>query len=191
MASKVQIVNRALARLAQARLTSLDDNTQAGKLANDIYEDVAEETMSEACWTSTLRRATLAQSSTTPAFGYDYQYQLPTNPKCLRVIKINECKPGDIDYRIEGDKLLTNESTASILYVAHITDSESYDIDLRQAIIWRLVIEMAYMYTGQSKVVVALVDKAEKKIAQLISLNSLQGAREIINSDTFVDARYE
>lgn len=191
MASKIQIINRALSRLAQARITSLDDNTQAAKLADAIYDQVAEDIMARACWPSVLARASLAQDTDTPTWGFDYQYQLPTDPKCLRVIKVNEGKPGIIEYKIEGNKLLTDESTIDILYISFIDDTESYDSDLRQAITWGLVAEMVYPFAGQQDAAAKLADMAEKKIESLVSLASLQGSREIINSDDFVDARYE
>ena len=114
MASKVQIANRALTRLGRSRITAFSDNTDSAKLIDAIYEDVAEDVMSMGQWPSVVNRATLAQVATNPNHGYDHQYQLPTDPKCLRVLTLDEAKPGDNHYSIEGDKLLTDLDTVKI-----------------------------------------------------------------------------
>jgi hypothetical protein len=189
MASKVEICNLALSRLATNRITSLSDNTIEAKQCNAIYDEVADDVMSLGPWPSTITRATLAQTATTPTYEYTYEYQLPTLPKCLRVLRINEQKAGDIDFQIEGDKLLTDEATVDIKYIGRVTDTEQYDSYLKQAIVWRLVAEMAYKFTGQASVTTTLVTTAEQRIDQLLNIASGQGSNEDLPSDIFTDIR--
>jgi hypothetical protein len=189
MASKIQICNLALTRLSASRIISLDDNTVESNDCNAIYDLIAEEVMSFGSWMSVRRRAELALSSDTPTYEYTYSFQLPTNPKCLRVISINESKPGDVDFTIEGDKLLINDSTVAIRYLAYITNTESYDIYLRQAIVDRLVAELIYSKTGQLTAYKAALEYYQTHARDLLAQSAIAGSAENINSDTFIDAR--
>lgn len=189
MASKVKICNRALTRLGQARITSLSDDTAPARACNAIFDDVAEDVISMGSWPSATFRASLAQSATTPEWGYDYQYQLPTDPKCLSVISINECKPGLIDHRIENGYLLTDETSVDIKYIGYIDNTESYDTYLKQAIAWALTAELAYSMQGKDSAAEKMTAYAEKKIQALLAEASVQGSNDQFTSDSFIDIR--
>lgn len=189
MASQVQICNFALSRLASDRIISLSDQTKAAKECNAIYDIVAEITMSTGPWPSCTKRTTLAQSSTTPDFGFTYQYQLPTDPKCLKVLAINECKLGDYAYAIENGYLLTDLTSVSIQYIMRLTNTEDYDVFLMQAVIEALTAELSYRFTGQSSISKDLTERAEKKIMDLLNQAGVQGSSSDLPSDTFVDIR--
>lgn len=189
LSSKVQICNRALSKLGAGRITSLSDGTKSAKECNAIYDDVAEEVMSMGRWPSVVNRATLAQSTTTPDFEYSYQYALPTNPRCLRILEINELRAGDVKYSVEGGFLLTDEPTVSIKYLGRIVDPEQYDIYLRKAIIFQLVADLAYVFTGQATVAEKMTGLAEAKIADLLNMACVQGSSREIPSDQLIDVR--
>jgi len=55
----------------------------------------------------------LAQVAQKPLFGYDYAYQLPVDPKLIRIIRKNSPRN---DYSILEDKLYTDDKTVEILY---------------------------------------------------------------------------
>lgn len=189
MASKVKICNRALLRLAQSSITDLTEDTVSARRCNLIYDDVAEDIMALA-WPSNTFRATLAQSADAPDWGYAYKYQLPTDPKCLTVLKINEAKPGELDYRIENGYLLTDELTVELLYAGFLSNSESYDNFLKQAIIWSLTAELAYITLASSSAADKIAEKAAKEIKNLLALSGVQGSNDSFSSDSFIDTRY-
>lgn len=189
MASKVEIVNRALTRLGQQRITSLSDNTGIAKAVNAVFDDLAEDVMSMGPWPSCVTRATLAQLVAAPEYEYTYQYQLPTSPKLLRILNVNDAKPGAVDYRIEGDKLLTDENSIKIKYIGSISDTESYDVYLKQAIIAALEAELAYFSTGNKAGAESLRKGAEAKIMDLLSSASMMGSNDDLPSDDYIDVR--
>ncbi len=189
MASQVEIANMALSNLGADRIVSLSDNTVSAKEVSARYNIIADMVMSMGAWPSVKRRAELAQLDVTPEFGFSYAFQLPTNPKCLRVLRLNECRLGEIPYSVEGDTLLCNDATVSILYAARLDNTESYDIFLMQAIIAQLTISMAYKFTGQSKVTEGLILKFEKDVTRLLGLASSQSSSERLPSDDYLDAR--
>src|SRR5690606_20524843 len=187
--SKVQICNLALTRIAAARIIDLGDNTTEAKDCNAIYDLIAEEVMSMGNWPSVRARASLVQLSTIPTFEFTYAYRLPTDPKFLKLIYINESKPGDIRYAIEGNALLCNESSVKIKYLALLSNTEQYDIYLRQAIVDRLAAELSYSRTGQLSLYQEALTYANRHAADLLAQAGAQDSAEFTNSDTFIDIR--
>lgn len=189
MASKVQICNIALARLGASRITSLTDNTAEAKLCNLLFNDIADLVMVEGSWSTTIRRASLNLTSNTPAFGYTSEFQLPTNPFCLKLLSINDVTPGDEDYRIEGDKLLANITSMKVRYIARITDTQSYGPFLTQAIISRLTAELAYSITGQANAAERWMQQYELDVRKGLANDGQQGSNEQTVSPDLLNVR--
>lgn len=189
MSSKVQICNLALAMLGAARITSLSDNTTEAKLCNTLFDDLADEVMIESPWASTVRRAVLAQTTNDPTYGFDEEYQLPTNPFCLRVLSINNEAAGVIPFSIESDKLLISADAVSIKYIARITDTQSYGTALTRAMVARLAAELAYPITGSAAVSSQMYEKYEFILRRMLAIDGKQGSAEIITATTLTDIR--
>lgn len=189
MASKVQICNLALAKIGAARITSLTDGTESANLCNTIYDDIAEEVMMEGPWASTLTRTSLARTTNTPSFEYTYEFQLPVSPNCLKVLKVNDLVEGDIDFRIEGDKLLCNESSVKILYISYLTDTQSYGTSLKRAITSRLAAELAYPITGNASLVAELARQYERDVDRGLADSTSQGSNDTVVSDDLTEVR--
>lgn len=154
MASTVEICNRALSKLGQIRITSLTDNNKAAKACNQAYEYVRDSVLRAHVWNCTVSRAQLAPLSTTPAFGFDYEYQQPSD--CIKVVEV------DTSYQwvVEGRKILTDQGTTlDIRYQVREEDPNQYDSLLQEAIAARLAYELAEELTqSNSKKEAALND---------------------------------
>lgn len=189
MTSQVQICNLALSRLGASTITSLTDNTTEAKLCNTFFTDLADEVMVEGSWSSTITRASLARTTNTPAFGYTYEFQLPVDPKCLKVLSIDEEQSGSVDYRIEGDKLLSNESTMKIRYIARLTDTEDWDAFLQRAFISRLASELAYPLTGDARKAEAEFERYQLFVQQGLAQDGQQGSKDSVVATDLIDVR--
>lgn len=189
MSSKVQICNLALVRLSGNRITSLTESTATAQLCNILYDDIADEVMMEGAWTSATVRTELALTSNTPSYGYTYEYQLPTNPKFLKILEVDEATAGQIPYRIEGDKLLTDETTMKIKYIGRVDDPQSYDVQLRRALITRLTAELAYPVTGQASSQQAWFQKYRQDVQSGLATDGQQGSNQTTWSSTLHDVR--
>ncbi len=189
MASKVAICNMALQRVSADRITSLTDGTESANACNAIYDIVADEVMVEAGWTTAVRRSTLAQTATTPDFGFTYEYQLPVDPKCLLVLDVYSLSSIPIEYRIEGDKLLTDEIEVSIRYVGRITSPDAYGPFLTRAIVSRLAMELAYKNAGSLGMRQQLRDEYMSDLAEAISGDGTQGTPDEIFPDKYIRDR--
>jgi hypothetical protein len=179
----------ALARLGAARITALTDNTAEAKLCNLLFDETADLVMVEGSWATTIKRASLNATTNTPAYGFTTEFQLPTDPFCLKVLQINDITPGDEEYRIEGDKLLANISTMKVKYIGRLTDTQAYGPFLTQAIITRLTAELAYPITGQASVADRWFQQYERDVQKGLANDGQQGSNELTVSPDLTDVR--
>lgn len=189
MASKVQICNMALSRLGANNIVSLGDNTPEAKLCSTLFDDLARRVMINGSWTSTIKRASLAKTTNTPAFGYDNEFQLPVDPKCLKVLDINEDVPGDNPYQIEGDKLLTDDSTCKIRYIAELTDTQSYGPMLTEAIEILLASYLAIPITGNRTLAAELKKEYAEILMNNLAVDNQQGTKQEVVSTDLTEVR--
>ena len=189
MASKVEICNSALQRVGATRITALTDGTEEAVSCNTIYDIIADEVMSSGAFSSTVRRVALAQTATTPVYEFTYEYQLPVDPKCLKVLSIDGATPSSIPYAVEGDKLLTDETTVNIKYVTRLSSTESYGPYLTKAIISRLASELAYRFAGTQSLKDSLMAQYQLDLATALAEDSLQGVSDPMYIGTLIEDR--
>lgn len=119
-----------------------------------MFQPTVDELLEDHDWNFAEARATLTQDSSTPDFGpWSYQYTLPTSPaKCLKVRTLNKSDtyPAGQPFTTEGDKLLTDQTTASIVYTKQVTDTAQFTPQFRLCVEFALAmrLDMA-LYEGK------------------------------------------
>ena len=191
MATEVSICSNALRKLGDSPIASLTEDTERARLCNALYEPARDPLLRSHAWNFAITRASLAQISSTPAFEYSYQYALPTDPFCLRVLKMEF---DDYEFKIEnvagqGRVLLTNEGTANIIYIARITDPKLFDSIFVDTLIAKLASEMAYPVTNSAALQKEMERVYKLKLTEARSIDSTEGFTDDIISDTFTDFR--
>lgn len=144
----VKICNLALVALGANPIMSMTEDCEEARKLNLIYVSIVKDLLRAHPWNFASDRSSLAQLSEKPPFGFSFYYQLPTN--CLRAIEVNE-NP-QINFVVEGRKLLCDEETVDLKYVAYIKDSTQYDPNFVTLLAARLAAEIAYPIT-QSRTV--------------------------------------
>jgi hypothetical protein len=193
MASVVSICNNAIIKVGGKLITSLNDATNEAKVCRTLYEDVRNAVFREHPWNCITDRKVLNELSTTPEFGFDHQYQLPTD--CVRVLTLNDERfplirngmvyPG-LDqkrFRIEGRKILTDEGEAKILYISKVDDPNQYDPLLLEAVATRLAAEIAYPVTRNASLVTQMWNNYHSKFGIGRSVDGMEGTLDGFESD--------
>jgi len=189
MPSKVDICNMALSRIGAATITSLTQGTRESKLCNTFFNTLAERAMIQGSWTSTITRAELAQTTNTPVFGYAYEYQLPVDPKCLKILGVNEWCPGEVKYVREGDKILTDSDTLSIRYIALLTNTEDYGTGLTEAVEILLASYLAKPLATDPQVSERLRQEYFEIVANNLAIDNQQGSQQVIHLNDSISVR--
>ena len=193
MASVVQICNSALNQLGASSITALTENSKNARICNERYETVRDAVYRSHPWNCLVKRVQLAQDSDTPAWGFSYQYTLPSD--CLRVLQI---KDYNSDYKIEGRKLLIDESEVYLIYLAMESDVNQLDILLRETISACLAQDIAYAITSNLQVAKLMAEKYQAKLSEARHTDASEGYNtdpnlaptdQIITED-FINSRY-
>tara|TARA_R100000808_G_scaffold899_11_gene4256 strand:+ start:378 stop:983 length:606 start_codon:yes stop_codon:yes gene_type:complete len=201
MASKVDIANFALNSIGATTISSLSENTKAAIVINQRFDSVRDSVFRSHPWNSLITRATLSQDSSAPNFGYTYQYVLPTDPYCLRVLEFSNgtltypmdnmtSTDGSPVFVIEGRKLLTNEGTVKIKYIGQVTDTTQYDSSLIDTLAARLAHEVCYAITGSTSLTNTTYSLYQEKLKEARFVDATEGAPQRIEASDFIEARF-
>ena len=191
MATEVSICSNALRKLGDDPITSLTEDTERARLCNAFYNTARDSLLRSHPWNFAITRASLTRLSSTPAYGFAYQYALPTDPYCLRVL---EMEYQDYIFKIEnlateGRVLLSDESTAKILYVGRITDTSLFDSLFVDTLTAHLSVKLAYPITNSTSLQLQMHKLYQAKLSEARSVDGQEGFIDDLVSDTFTDFR--
>jgi hypothetical protein len=183
MASVIQVANRALTKLGSARITSLSDDVKAARSISSCFEDLRDDELRAHRWQFAMKRTTLAALSTAPAFGYNYQYALPSD--FLRIDMVDDRFPAAImdnyidaeylEWTLEGNVILTDiAAPLKLRYIAQITDPTYWDENFREALASRLAMEIAEDLTQSESKKASAAKDYDRAIRQAIRINSIE-----------------
>ena len=191
MATEVSICANALRRLGDDPIVSLTDDTERARLCNAFYSEARDDVLRSHPWNFSITRQQLSQLSATPLYQYSYQYALPTDPYCLRVL---EMEYSDYVFKIEhlagtGRVLLTDEGTAKIIYIARVTDTAQFDSLFIDTLTAKLSVDLAYPVTGSVQLQQNMQKLFEAKLREARSVDGQEGFIDDLVSPTFTDFR--
>ena len=189
-ASEVSIANEALLLLGANTITSFDDDDSNAVLVDRFYHTERDAILRSHRWNCAIETANLASLSATPIIDWEYQFTLPVDPYCLRVLDVRTVT-GDIylDFAIQGRKILTQESTIDITYIKRVEDPSSFDALLYQTIVFRLAWKLAFPITRPHTVMTHMGTMYEAVAREARAIDSQEGTPEIIETDTLTDVR--
>tara|TARA_R100000655_G_scaffold66455_1_gene104950 strand:+ start:493 stop:1089 length:597 start_codon:yes stop_codon:yes gene_type:complete len=198
MPSVVDICNEAMDLLGAATITALTENSKEARLCNRRFETVRDSVLRAHPWNIAITRAALPKDSDAPAFGFTSQFTLPTDPFCLRVLSFfnsnvdSEIAAYDtqVMFKVEGRKILSDEDTCQIVYIARVEDTELFDSLLSSSIAHKLASETAYAITGSTSVAQGMQQLYELRLREARSIDAMEGMPDKIIADDFVNIRF-
>lgn len=197
--SDVAIANLALTKLGDLRITSLSENTKPAREVNAVYTMLRDKLQRRYVWNFCKARTSLAALSDTPEFGFDYQYQLPSD--CLRVLQVGEFFPppsladyvgsSSAEYAIEGRRILSNDDGPLYLrYLARVEDPTQFDPAYDDAFAWLIAMNLADALAQASAAKQQLLAQGFKDaIREAVTANAIENPPEQLADDTWLLAR--
>lgn len=161
-ANDTTICNLALSKFGSKRIQSLDDASPEARACKLNYGPTRDEVLRAQRWNFATQRVTLSRLSGAPPFGWSAWYQLPTD--CLRVLQLNgwESHEQRDRWEVEGSRLLTDQDTAQIQYIARITDGNLYDASFIKAFACKLAAEICRPLMGSNAMAGDLLSEYER-----------------------------
>jgi|TARA_Y100000310_G_scaffold245393_1_gene250357 hypothetical protein len=193
MASVVEICNSALNQLGAASITALTDNSKNARLCNERYSTVRDAVYRSHPWNCLIKRQSLAQDTATPAWGFSYQFTLPSD--CLRILGLDAYNQ---NHKVEGRKILCDEAIIKIVYIAQITDPNEMDVLLRETIGAGLASDIAYAITANLQVAKLMNEKYRFKLSEARHADASEGYNtdpevgpvDQILTEDYINSRY-
>ncbi len=181
--SAVQICNNALIKLGANTITSLSDDTKPARLCNKIYTVLRDDLLRSHPWNFAIGRSSLAQLVDAPAFGFSFQYQLPSDS--LRVLRLND---SHTPYRIEGRKLLTDSNTVNLIYIKQVTDEAQFDSNYSNILALRIAAQLAYVITNSVRLSESLKQEYRLELNRAKMHDAQEDSIYILETDTFTNS---
>ena len=191
MASVVNICNSALNLIGASTISALTEDTKNARLCNQRYEPVRNRVFRGHNWNCLIKRVQLAANSTDPVMEYAKSYALPSD--CLRVLKIHngttDSIASDLDYKIEGKNIVTDQTTVYLVYIALDTDPNNYDAYLREAISHQLAADLAYAITNNATLANNYMTRADERLREARFIDATENSLDTVEANEFTNAR--
>jgi hypothetical protein len=189
MATKTEIINKALTLIGAAPITNIDDDSNNARVMSRVYESSLRSVLGECKWNFATKRALLTASTYTFDWydtGETYVYVKPSD-----MIRIFGLSSPSASYREEGDYIISDTQSLGVRYVYYNDIPSKYPAYFVDALVDRLASDIAFMIVNSS----SLGDKY-KNLYESVSLqkatmmNSQTGTQQTIQDDAWELSRY-
>ena len=184
----------ALGRLGAKRLNDLDTDSSIEAIhARLQYEQTRDALLRSHWWRFASARAELSQDTSSPAFEWDYQFQLPSDFLRMKHLHEDNFSPEQIttaSYALEGNLLLTNNDEANIRYIKQVTDVTEFDPLFIEALVLQLAVKLVMPLTQDANLRHELNLELEPVMAKIRTIDR-QETNTVRRDDrhTWADAR--
>jgi hypothetical protein len=151
MTTDVDVCNLALARLGDARITSLSDGSAQASYCTVFYSHTLKELQTDYDWQFCRKLAT-ATATAAPAFGYSAAYTLPAD--FLRLLRVNGIDEDENfgKWEIIGATLHTSlTAPIQIDYIANVTSVTTFPPVFSELFSLKLAANLAMPLTGSKE----------------------------------------
>lgn len=198
MASVIQVANRALTKLGAARITSLSDDNKQARAVSSCFDDLRDAELRAHRWQFSMKRVELAALVSTPAFGYQYQYQVPAD--FLKLDMVDDRFPDPqldgyvneefLDYVLEGNLILTDiGAPLKLRYVGQVTDPNAWDALFREALACRIAAEIAEDLTQSTPKRQQAWDEYKQAVKEAMKAGSIERQPVMIADSNWIFGR--
>jgi hypothetical protein len=176
--SEVQICNLALSKIGdEFSISAIGEDGREGEQCELFFEHTRDHILQSHPWNFAIGRSALSQDATSPAFEYTNQFLLPGD--FLRALSLyNEQEP----FKIEGDRLLTDASTANLVYIKKVTNTVLFPPLFTEILVTRLAAEMSQVISDDNALTERLFIESDKKLREAKRRDGQEGTPDNIIS---------
>ena len=163
MASETEIINQSLGRVGAKRISDFDDTDEANNQSVQArlhYAQTRDALLRSHWWRFARTRVQLSANATAPPFEYSTAFDLPNDflREWLPPWEDNSEVQGRTrnTYSLEGNQVLSNESTMRLRYVRRVEDVTEFDPLFTEVLVLQLALKFV-MPLSQDKVLWQLI----------------------------------
>lgn len=176
--------------LGANRITALTDpDSRNARTMNAAYETIRDAELRKHPWSFAIKRAQLAADATAPTFGPAVSYTLPSD--FLRLLSPDaNYNSNDSDWKIEGKKLLTDDSAPlNIRYIYRVTDPTEMDTLFHESLSAALAVATCEEITQSTSKLSNVAAIYDTNIKEAKRANAIETVSDEPPEDTWVTAR--
>lgn len=186
--TQIGICNSALAKVGQAPISSITQETRAAQILNSIFDLKQDELLAHHPWNFAIKRATLSPNANTPIYEFDFEYDIPND--CLRVLELEtDIINIENDWMVEGGKILSNDESINVRYIYRNNNYNSWSANFAEAFAWKLAHEIAYALTQSSEREKICADSFQRTLALARSTDGAEGVIRSLIADEWTSSR--
>jgi hypothetical protein len=183
--TETSIVNDALSLLGAERIISLDDDSPVARLFNEQFDKTRDALLEAHPWRFAMGRASLALSTSAPAYGFTYYYVLPAD--CLRIV---ETEYEDVAWEREGQFLATDESSMAIRYIKKITQPGLFSYNFAKTLAAKLAYENSYAVVPSLELKEKLKENYILTLSESRSFSAQEASPRVPYAKQWLNSRY-
>ena len=192
-----KICNQSLGKMGSLRINDFSDSTESSPQAIQCrlnFEPTRDALLRSHWWRFASTRKVLSRNAIDPVTDeYDNQFILPTDFLAMKSIYENRFSNENLrSYSLEGQRLLTNESTMQIRYIKKVTDASQFDPLFVKVLVLLLADEMIGPLAGGDARIQKKIDTQLERLMPAVKAMDAQETNTIgqYELETWNDARY-
>ncbi len=194
--SVTKICNLALSELGSKRINNFEDDTESSPeaiLCRLHYESSRDALLRSHWWRFASGRETLSRDTTDPDFEWGAQFALPNDYLVMKSIFEGRFTDQNVrSYAIEGDRLLTDETTMEIRYIKKITDVIKFDPLFVQMLVLQLALKLVMPLTQSVKLKQRIKEDIRLLMPDVLAVDGQEtNTAGRLESSTWNDARFD
>lgn len=182
--SSTSVCNSALLKVGADLISSLTDGSRAANICNTLYTVIRDKVMGDAPWRNAVQQVQLSATGTTPLFGYNFSFQIPSD--CLRVLTVDD---GNWTVVSGGLIYCNNPGPLNVTYIQRNTDETSWDERLAEAVSLAMGREIALALVQSVPLAQQLDKMYNMAIKEARALNAVVGSPKHLIADIWTNAR--
>jgi hypothetical protein len=189
MASQTGICNRALEKLGEQPIVSINDGTKQAQALKRVYQDSLQALLVEFPWHFAKKRTALPASATKPDWGFNYAYPVPTD--FLRLLAIKDGPVFSIEADAAGSQAILSDVAAplNILYLYVVGDPGRLPPHFVEAFSSKLAFDICEDLTQSNTKKDILAQLFAADLAKAKRINGLQKAPDAFPAFSWLAAR--
>lgn len=160
-ATPVSICSNALLMLGDNPIADFKEDSDKARLASNLWETTRDHVLRRHPWNCAIKRVILSPDTVAPAFDFKTQFELPAD--WLRTLSVGE--EGERPrYRMEGRKVLMDQSVCKLRYVFRNENPATWD----SMLVWCMTRVMRALFAYPITQSTSLEQLIEQEVAQLL-----------------------
>jgi len=182
MTSEVEICNAALIKIGNENtISALGEDGREGETCDLMYPIVRDALLQSHLWNFAMARKTLSEDGSTPAFEYTNAFQLPGD--YLRAVSLYDT---DERWKVEGDLLLTDASTAKLIYIKKVTNTGNFTALFVKALVLSLAVDLSEVINTSTSKKQTLQAELKAVMREAKRRDGQEGTPDNIQANAFI-----